>query len=487
MNGVYLCLLLREIRDRLTGQHINAVLGDGRLAQVQFPDTALFISLYPDATGLFLSPAVPGFAGLRNWDSDLHGYEVVAVNQSGMNPYFIIELAKSFYAEKKTAKIMVSLYRQAPNLSVDFDGHVQHLYPRVLAPKAKRPLSGLDPDQLGGETKSKIVAEYEGLDKYLAGELTGQTLERLRQILDRGQARPRLVSTAPLRISLFATEYLKEFASFNELMAEAVGIYRQELARTGAAFEKRRAAAKLNRLLARLRAELADESKTEEKRVWGELILANLARIKKSADEARVFNPYTGREVTIPLDPGRTAQENARDYFVEYKRQKRGRPRILLRIREIEKKLQKLEAGKAPVKISLKPAAKKPDKPKPFREFTLASGSVVYVGKNSRSNDELTFAFARPDDYFFHARGYEGAHTLLKARVPRGQKPSRDDLTGAAAIAAYYSKAKKQKKVPVSYTPRKYVKKNKKGKPGSVILMREEVIFVDPALPEPRP
>jgi predicted ribosome quality control (RQC) complex YloA/Tae2 family protein len=53
----------------------------------------------------------------------------------------------------------------------------------------------------------------------------------------------------------------------------------------------------------------------------------------------------------------------------------------------------------------------------------------------------------------------------------------------AAAIAAYFSKAKKQKNVPISYTQRKFIKKNKKGKLGSVILMREEVIFVDPGLP----
>jgi len=262
--------------------------------------------------------------------------------------------------------------------------------------------------------------------------------------------------------------------------------YRQELIRTETAAEKRTEAAKLKKLLSRLRSELADETKTEEKRIWGELILANLAKIKKHTDTVSVFNPYTEKEVLIPIDPGRTPQENARDYFEEYKRQKRGRPKILLRIREIEKKIQKIEAGadQPAVKTGLKPDVRKPERHKPFREFVLASGSVVYVGKNNRSNDELTFAFARPDDYFFHARGYQGAHTLLKARVPRGQKPSHDDLAAAASIAAYFSKAKKQKKVPVSYTPRKYIKKNKKGKPGSVILMREEVIFVDPALPE---
>lgn len=486
MNGIYLHLLLREIRETLTGRYIAAVLIDGRLVQIQFPDHAFYISLYPDVPGLFLSQPVRGFEGLRNWDNELHGYEVVAINQSGMNPYFIMELTKPFYAEKKTAQIIVSLYRQAPNISVNFDGHVQNLYPRVLNPKAKKSIRDLDPETLAVADVLKLVSEYEGLDKYLAAELNTKTLKQLEQILDRSDARPRLVSIAPLRVSFFAPEFLQEFPTLNELMAEAVRSYRQERARTEAASEKRIEAAKLKKLLGRLRSELADETKTAEKRIWGELILANIVKIKKNADTVTVFNPYTEKEVSIPLDPGRTPQENARDYFDEYKRQKRGRPKILLRIREIERKLEKIEAGAAQpaVKTGLKPDAKKPEKHKPFREFILASGSVVYVGKNNRSNDELTFAFARPDDYFFHARGYQGAHTLLKAR---GQKPGKDDLAGAAAIAAYFSKAKKQKKVPVSYTPRKYVKKNKKGKPGSVILMREEVIFVDPAQPEVKP
>jgi predicted ribosome quality control (RQC) complex YloA/Tae2 family protein len=107
----------------------------------------------------------------------------------------------------------------------------------------------------------------------------------------------------------------------------------------------------------------------------------------------------------------------------------------------------------------------------------------VYVGKHARSNQELTFAFARPNDYFFHIRSYEGAHVILRAKIPRGQRPNKRDIDDAASIAAYFSKAKKQKNVPVSYTQRKYLKRNRKGKLGSVILMREDVVFVDPGLP----
>ena len=109
---------------------------------------------------------------------------------------------------------------------------------------------------------------------------------------------------------------------------------------------------------------------------------------------------------------------------------------------------------------------------------------MILAGKNARSNDELTFKYARASDYFFHTRGYEGAHVILRPNVPKGQHPSREEVRVAASIAAYFSKAKKQNNVPVSYTQRKYLKKSKKGKIGSVILMREEVVFVEPGLPD---
>ena len=154
------------------------------------------------------------------------------------------------------------------------------------------------------------------------------------------------------------------------------------------------------------------------------------------------------------------------------------------KIAVLEKELHEVSKSSIAPKAPEKKVGKKHSVSRPFREFMLASGSIVYVGKSARSNDELTFGFARPHDYFFHIRGYEGSHVILRAKVSRTQKPQKQDMMTAASIAAFYSKAKTQKNVPVSYTQRKYVKKDKKGKPGAAIMMREQVMFVDPGLPE---
>jgi len=71
----------------------------------------------------------------------------------------------------------------------------------------------------------------------------------------------------------------------------------------------------------------------------------------------------------------------------------------------------------------------------------------------------------------------------LRPVLKKRQNVRKEDIEKAAAVAAYFSKAKNQKNVPVSYTQRKYLKKSKKGKLGTVVLMRESVIFVDPGLP----
>ena len=50
----------------------------------------------------------------------------------------------------------------------------------------------------------------------------------------------------------------------------------------------------------------------------------------------------------------------------------------------------------------------------------------------------------------------------------------------AASLAAYYSKARSSKSVPVDYTEVKYVKKPSGAKPGMVIYTDYNTIYADP-------
>ena len=117
-----------------------------------------------------------------------------------------------------------------------------------------------------------------------------------------------------------------------------------------------------------------------------------------------------------------------------------------------------------------------------FRIYKLADGTEVWVGKNDRSNDLLTLKFTEDNDLWFHVRGASGAHTVLKV-TDSSVKPSKDTVHSAAAIAAYYSKARNAKKVTVAYTEGKYVNKYRGAKTGSVVVKNEKIVKVEPGLP----
>jgi len=118
----------------------------------------------------------------------------------------------------------------------------------------------------------------------------------------------------------------------------------------------------------------------------------------------------------------------------------------------------------------------------PFRTFTVAGGFLVWVGKSSENNDLLTMKYARPKDLWFHARGSSGSHVVLRMGTGKGE-PSRKAIDEAAGIAAFYSKMRNAKHVPVAMTLRKYVRKPKGAPPGTVSVERERLLFVEPRLP----
>ena len=118
----------------------------------------------------------------------------------------------------------------------------------------------------------------------------------------------------------------------------------------------------------------------------------------------------------------------------------------------------------------------------PFRRYDLGGGYEVWVGRNARQNDDLTFHHAQKYDLWMHARGVPGSHAVL--RLPgRNAQPGTPLLMRAAAIAAYYSKARGSSLAPVMVAPRKYVRKPKGAAPGAVVVEREDVLLVEPGLP----
>ena len=225
---------------------------------------------------------------------------------------------------------------------------------------------------------------------------------------------------------------------------------------------------------------------------YGNLILQNIHLISKGQTVLKAGNDFGGSDnFEIKLKEDLSPAENAALYFDKYKRLKNSESLILKKISDLEKNITALESELATVEASdnYKKIIKedklmqesKNDETNKFRKFILNDKYQVWVGKDSVSNDLLTTKYASQNDLWFHVRGASGSHTILK-------KNSKEDVPKeiihtAASISAYYSKARNAGSVPVAYCEKKYVKKKKGFKSGTVIMEREKVIFVKPSLP----
>ncbi|OQY42778.1 MAG: hypothetical protein B6240_13635 [Desulfobacteraceae bacterium 4572_87] len=114
-------------------------------------------------------------------------------------------------------------------------------------------------------------------------------------------------------------------------------------------------------------------------------------------------------------------------------------------------------------------------------EHELPGGWKVLAGKTDVDNDHLSLKLANPNDFWFHVRGMPGSHVVLRAGSKKA--PNRATLKQAAAVAAYYSKARHGGVVPVSCTEARYVTKPRGAKPGLVHIRKEITLKVRPALP----
>lgn len=220
-------------------------------------------------------------------------------------------------------------------------------------------------------------------------------------------------------------------------------------------------------------------------RKYGDMIMAHLDAIEEGAE---VFSDEASGE-NVRLEPRLTAVQNAQAYYERAKKARASYHQAVARKEELKKSLANVEAELKNVEsntdmgriISMVKKEKARERTQtPFREFET-NGYRIYVGKDAKNNDELTFGFAKPNDVFLHARGVSGSHVII--RNGSREYPQKAVLEYAARIAAHYSKARSSGIVPVAFTMRKFVKKAK-GQPGAVLMDREEVIFVKPGIPQ---
>ena len=113
----------------------------------------------------------------------------------------------------------------------------------------------------------------------------------------------------------------------------------------------------------------------------------------------------------------------------------------------------------------------------PPKEYISESGFKILVGRNNKQNDKLTLKQADKNDLWLHTKDIPGSHTII---VTDGKEPDYNTMLMAASLAAYNSKAREAGKVPVDFTKVRYVSKPQGAKPGMVIYVNQQTMFVEP-------
>lgn len=253
----------------------------------------------------------------------------------------------------------------------------------------------------------------------------------------------------------------------------------------------------------RLSEDLLKAENSEDLRLYGELLTANIHLIKPGMKSVDVVNYYDGSTVTIPLDVKQSPAKNAQHYFKKYGKAKTAVKEKQIQLEENDGEIKYLESVLAflentddvdeieSIRNELVETGyvrrrkqqggfkEKKYKPAPHR-YTLSNGMTVLVGKNNKENDYLTFNTAGNRDLWLHTKDIPGSHVIVQSS---GQDLDEKAIFEAAAIAAYHSKARTSENVPVDYVPVKYVKKPAGAKPGMVIFTNNRTVWVNPALP----
>lgn len=261
--------------------------------------------------------------------------------------------------------------------------------------------------------------------------------------------------------------------------------------------QMRRKITQQEKLLRQLQQDLEAHAHADQQKRLGDLLLANLSTARRRGNQVTLIDYFAEDAPTIEmdLDSSISLQDEAARQFAGYSRSKRAGAQIQNRLeatrdrlRELRTEQESLEKDIATGNLVAAPVAapgastggiKKAGRKIPgTRRYHSSDDLEILVGRTARDNDHLTFKVARPNDLWLHAADYGGSHVVVR-NSSKKPIPHRT-LIEAAQLAAWFSQAKKDPKVDVHYTERKFVSKSKGAKPGLVRLQRFKNITVEP-------
>lgn len=240
----------------------------------------------------------------------------------------------------------------------------------------------------------------------------------------------------------------------------------------------------------------------EKFRLWGDLITANIYKLKRGMSECTVQNYMSENfeDVTIPLDKRLTPSQNAQVYYKKYNKSKAAKIHLSEQLRLADEELEYVysvldalsraegERELAEIRAELyhsgyaskmKNYTEKKQSAPSIAKYETSEGYTVFCGRNNIANDYLTTRLASRSDWWFHVKNQPGSHVVLIEKDGEDE-PTERAFTEAAEIAAYNSKARGGVMIPVDYMKVSKVKKPAGAKPGLVVYTTNWTAYVTP-------
>lgn len=247
--------------------------------------------------------------------------------------------------------------------------------------------------------------------------------------------------------------------------------------------------------LSKLVDEQAGTEEKENQQLYGELITANIYQLKPGDRQLETMNYYTGKNVTIPLNPQKSPAENAQYYYKQYNRMKTRERELTHQITLTEENIayfENIEQQLAHIQVheiddireelaeqgfikQKKQQKKKKQQKIQLQSYVSTDGDTILVGKNNKQNDYLTNKRAQKSHLWFHTKDIPGSHVVIL-----NDAPSDKTIEEAAMIAAYFSKAGQSGQIPVDYTTIRNVHKPSGSKPGFVTYDNQKTLYATP-------
>ncbi|HKL25922.1 MAG TPA: NFACT RNA binding domain-containing protein [Desulfuromonadales bacterium] len=342
------------------------------------------------------------------------------------------------------------------------------------------------------------------------GEAPAKVLARYLGDLDTEAWRPRLVTWHEQEsLAVLPLYCVQPEASFDyPTVGAALDAMATDRADTGIKPELAKAVGRqLKRLRKRLRRIEQDYAALEDLdnlQHIGNLLLANRHRLRRGMAELEVEDYAADPPATriILLDPRLTPQENVDRVFQKARKRRRGEEHFARRLDETRAELAWLEAMSLAIEeteenlelnllrkelaeagllaVRNEPAKRQTQAaPRQYLETTSPSGYALIWGRNPRENDRIRRELAAGEDLWFHAHKLPGSHLLLRRAGRSGEVPE-EDILYAAALAAGYSRGRRDNRVEVMVAHARDVKKPKGARPGLVTVDAYQTVVVPP-------